>query len=57
VSGSGVQSVTFRSARRLRLDRARPFGSPVAGRSLRTRIQTTDGRVVTVDRSLPRRCR
>ena len=57
VSGSGLQSVTFRSARRLRLDRARPFGSPVAGRSLRARIQTTDGRVVTVDRSLPRRCR
>ena len=57
VSGSGLQSVIFRSARRLRLDRARPFGSPVAGRSLRARIQTTDGRVVTVDRSLPRRCR
>jgi hypothetical protein len=57
VSGSGLETVTFRSARRLRRDRARPFGSPVGGRSLRTRIQTSDGRVVTLDRSLPRRCR
>ena len=57
VSGSGVEAVTFRSARRLRQDRARPFGSPVGGRSLRARIQTSDGRVVTLDRSLPRRCR
>jgi N-acetylglucosamine-6-sulfatase len=57
VSGSYVQSVTFRSARRLRLDRARPFGSPVAGRSLRARVHTSDGRIVTLDRSLPRRCR
>jgi N-acetylglucosamine-6-sulfatase len=57
VSGSGVEAVTFRSARRLRQDRARPFGSPVGGRSLRARIQTRDGRVVTLDRSLPPRCR
>jgi N-acetylglucosamine-6-sulfatase len=57
VSGSGVEAVTFRSARRLRQDRAQPFGSPVGGRSLRARIQTSDGRVVTLDRSLPRRCR
>jgi N-acetylglucosamine-6-sulfatase len=57
VSGTGVESVTFRSARRLRLDRARPFGSPVGGRSLRTRIHTSDGRVVTLDRALPTRCR
>ena len=57
VSGSGVEAVTFRSARRLRQDRARPFGSPVGGRSLRARIQTSDGRVVTLDRSLPRHCR
>ncbi len=57
VSGSGVESVLFRSARRLRQDRARPFGSPVGGRSLRARIQTSDGRIVTLDRSLPRRCR
>jgi N-acetylglucosamine-6-sulfatase len=57
VSGAGVETVTFRSARRLRQDRARPFGSPVGGRSLRARIQTSDGRVVTLDRTLPRRCR
>jgi N-acetylglucosamine-6-sulfatase len=57
VSGPGVEAVTFRSPRRLRQDRARPFGSPVGGRSLRARIQTSDGRVVTLDRSLPRRCR
>jgi N-acetylglucosamine-6-sulfatase len=57
VSGAGVEAVTFRSARRLRQDRARPFGSPVGGKSLRARIQTSDGRVVTLDRSLPRRCR
>jgi N-acetylglucosamine-6-sulfatase len=57
VSGSGVERVTFRSARRLRFDRAKPFGSPVGGRSLRARIHTSDGRVVTLDRSLPRRCR
>ena len=57
VSGNGVESVLFRSARRLRQDRARPFGSPVGGRSLRARIQTSDGRIVTLDRSLPRRCR
>ena len=57
VSGTSVEKVTFRSALRLRQDRARPFGSPVGGRSLRARIQTSDGRVVTLDRSLPRRCR
>ena len=57
VSGSGVETVTFRSARRLRLDRARPFGSPVGGRSLRARIQTSDGRIVTLDRPLPPSCR
>ena len=57
VSGTDVASVTFRSARRLRQDRAKPFGSPVGGRSLRARIHTTDGRVVTLDRALPTRCR
>jgi N-acetylglucosamine-6-sulfatase len=57
VSGGNVETVTFRSARRLRRDWARPFGSPVGGRSLRARIQTSDGRVVTLDRTLPRRCR
>ena len=57
VSGAGVETVTFRSASRLRQDRARPFGSPVGGRSLRARIQTSDGRVVTLDRTLPRHCR
>jgi arylsulfatase A-like enzyme len=57
VSGNRVESVFFRSARRLRQDRAKPFGSPVGGRSLRARIQTSDGRIVTLDRSLPRRCR
>ncbi len=57
VSGANVESVTFRSARRLRQDRAEPFGSPVGGRSLRARIQTSDGRVVTLDRALPTRCR
>ena len=57
VSGSRVETVTFRSARRLRLDRASPFGSPVGGRSLRARIQTSDGRIVTLDRSLPPSCR
>ncbi len=57
VSGTSVEKVTFRSALRLRRDWARPFGSPVGGRSLRARIQTSDGRVVTLDRSLPRRCR
>jgi N-acetylglucosamine-6-sulfatase len=57
VSGTDVASVTFRSARRLRQDRAKPFGSPVGGRSLRARIHTTDGRVVTLDRALPPRCR
>jgi N-acetylglucosamine-6-sulfatase len=57
VSGAGVASVTFRSARRLRQDRAQPFGSPVGGRSLRARIHTSDGRVVTLDRALPKRCR
>ena len=57
VSGTDVESVTFRSARRLRQDRAKPFGSPVGGRSLRARIHTSDGRVVTLDRSLSRRCR
>jgi N-acetylglucosamine-6-sulfatase len=57
VSGTGVETVTFRSARRLRQDRASPFGSPVGGRSLRARIQTSDGRVVTLDRRLPATCR
>jgi N-acetylglucosamine-6-sulfatase len=57
VGGAGLASVTFRSARRLRLDRASPFGSPVGGRRLRARIQTIDGRVVTLDRRLPPRCR
>jgi hypothetical protein len=57
VSGTDVASVTFRSARRLRQDRAKPFGSPVGGRALRARIHTTDGRVVTLDRALPTRCR
>jgi N-acetylglucosamine-6-sulfatase len=57
VSGTDLESVTFRSARRLRQDRARPFGSPVGGRSLRARIHTSDGRVVTLDRSLPASCR
>jgi arylsulfatase A-like enzyme len=57
VSGTDVESVTFRSARRLRQDRAKPFGSPVGGRSLRARIHTNDGRVVTLDRSLPPNCR
>jgi N-acetylglucosamine-6-sulfatase len=57
VGGTGLESVTFRSARRLRLDRARPFGSPVGGRRLRARIHTSDGRVVTLDRRLPRACR
>jgi N-acetylglucosamine-6-sulfatase len=57
VSGAGVETVTFRSPRRLRRDRARPFGSPVGGKSLRARIHTSDGRVVTLDRSLPRSCR
>jgi N-acetylglucosamine-6-sulfatase len=57
VGGTGVEAVTFRSARRLRLDRARPFGSPVGGRRLRARIQTSDGRLVTLDRRLPPACR
>ena len=57
VGGAGLESVTFRSARRLRLDRASPFGSPVGGRRLRARIHTNDGRVVTLDRRLPPTCR
>jgi N-acetylglucosamine-6-sulfatase len=57
VGGSGVERVTFRSARRLRLDRARPFGSPVGGARLRARIHTSDGRVLTLDRRLPHSCR
>jgi N-acetylglucosamine-6-sulfatase len=57
VAGSGVERVTFRSASRLRLDRARPFGSPVGGIRLRARIHTSDGRVVTLDRRLPPSCR
>jgi N-acetylglucosamine-6-sulfatase len=57
VAGAGVERVTFRSARRLRLDRARPFGSPVGGLRLRARIHTSDGQVVTLDRPLPPSCR
>ena len=52
VSGSGVESVTFRSARRLRLDRRGPSARRWR-RSLRARIQTSDGRIVTLDRALP----
>jgi N-acetylglucosamine-6-sulfatase len=57
VAGAGVEEVTFRSARRLRLDRGRPFGSPVGGLRLRARIHTSDGQVVTLDRRLPPSCR
>jgi N-acetylglucosamine-6-sulfatase len=57
VRGSGIDRVIFRSALRVREDRGRPFGSPVGGRRLRARVQTDDGRVVTLDRRLPARCR
>ncbi len=57
VRGSGIDKVLFRSPRVRRADAARPFGSRVGGRSLRARVQTDDGRVVTLDRRLPRACR
>jgi hypothetical protein len=57
VRGSGIDRVIFRSALRVREDRGRPFGSPVGGKRLRARVQTDDGRVVTLDRRLPARCR
>ncbi len=57
VRGSGIDKVLFRSPRVRRADAARPFGARVGGRSLRARVQTDDGRVVTLDRRLPRACR
>ena len=37
--------------------RRAPFRALVAGRRLRARVRTLDGRVVTLDRRLPRACR
>ena len=56
VSGSGIESVGFRARDRVRVRRA-PFGAPVAGRRLRARVTTIDGRIVTLDDRLPRACR
>jgi N-acetylglucosamine-6-sulfatase len=57
VRGSDIDKVIFRSALRVREDRGRPFGSPVGGRRVRARVQTTDGRLVTLDERLSRDCR
>ncbi len=56
VSGSGLERVNFHSDRRSR-DRRAPFRAVAAGRKLRARVRTLDGRVVTLDRRLPRDCR
>lgn len=55
VAGGGVERVTFRSAG-VRTDSLRPFEARVAGRRLRARVRTLDGRVVTLDRRLPPKC-
>jgi N-acetylglucosamine-6-sulfatase len=57
VRGSGIDTVLFRSALKRREDGARPFGSPVGGRRLRAKVATDDGRLVTLDKRLPRTCR
>jgi hypothetical protein len=56
VSGRRLERVEFRSARRAR-DRSAPFRAAAAGRRVRARVRTLDGRVVTLDRRLPRACR
>jgi N-acetylglucosamine-6-sulfatase len=56
VSGAGIEHVSFRSERRAD-DRRAPFGARLRGRRLRARVRTLDGRVVTLDRSLPDGCR
>ena len=56
VAGRGVEEVRFRSALNRR-DQSRPFRAAVAGRRLRARVRTADGRVVTLDRRLPPACR
>jgi N-acetylglucosamine-6-sulfatase len=56
VSGSGLERVDFQSDR-LRRDARAPFRALAGGRRLRARVRTLDGRVVTLDRRLPRACR
>jgi N-acetylglucosamine-6-sulfatase len=51
VSGPGIEKVEFRAERRSR-DRIAPFQAVVLGRSIRARVTTLDGRVVTLDRRL-----
>jgi N-acetylglucosamine-6-sulfatase len=51
VGGVGIEKVAFRGGRRVR-DRSRPFRAVLAGRRLRARVRTVDGRVVTLDRRL-----
>ena len=55
VAGRGIEKVEFRSTGRIR-DRLRPFAAAVAGASVRARVRTRDGRVVTLDRRLPPEC-
>jgi arylsulfatase A-like enzyme len=56
VAGAGIEHVSFRSALRAS-DPLAPFGARVAGRRLRSRVRTVDGRVLTLDRRLPLGCR
>ena len=56
VSGSGIESVDFRGRDRVRVRRS-PFRALMAGRALRARVTTIDGRIVTLDGRLPRGCR
>jgi len=51
VRGRGIEKVDFSGERRSR-DRSPPFQAVVLGRSLRARVRTLDGRVVTLDRRL-----
>ena len=55
VAGRGIEKVEFRSTGRVR-DRLRPFAAAVAGASVRARVRTRDGRVITLDRRLPQEC-
>jgi N-acetylglucosamine-6-sulfatase len=60
IRGARIERVSFlKSGRRIARDRRRPFSRRVrVGRGrLRARVRTRDGRVVTVDRRLRRRCR
>lgn len=56
VGSRRVERVDFRS-RRYASDRRAPFRARVAGSTLRVRVTTDTGSVVTLDRRLPRACR